>query len=169
MGSGSSNFTSHQSSEIVRQMKEEYNKIIINNPNLSIDKQQDILIKSYNDIVITVINTPHYMIPKGVKTSKTYHRGISKDINNSNTTNGTNKTRRRSFDNKKYNKSNSNVSNTSNTLPINIPIIEKSESLQESQSSPNLPSTEEQGNILYLLLFILFIILFVINIIDRYS
>lgn len=148
-GSSSSNITPSQSIEIVKKMKEEYQIILNNNNdninNISIEKQKDILINKYNEIYYQVMNTPHYMIPKGVKvnssntinhnsTNRSYQRGISKDITSS-------KTRRRSFDNNKtIKKGLSNNSNNSN----NLPILEKASSLQESQSSPIISSEEQQ-------------------------
>lgn len=151
MGGGSSTLSPHQSSEITRKMKEEYEKCLKNN--ITNEKQKEILINSYNEIYITVINTPHYMIPKGIKTTssnhnnhnnKGYQRGISKDISQQQV-----KTRRRSFDNNKTIKkasSNTLTSNSTNTTTTsnNLPILEKALSLQESQSSPGISSSLEE-------------------------
>lgn len=137
MGGASSvsidNLSSHQTSEITRLMKEQYDNIC-KNQQLDNQQQYEKLVQRYNEIVEKVKNTPHYMLPKEApkeapKQSKIFHRSVShaKDSGKKKTIG-----RRRSFENNKTSKLSKTESNASE--------------LQESQSSPVLPAIDPQGN-----------------------
>jgi hypothetical protein len=121
----------HQTSEIVRKMKEQYE--ICQKNNLNLEQQQEKLFQSYNDILVNVVNTPHYMLPKSILTP-TKSSGAAKDLTPK-------KSRRRSFDNNK-------------TSPIKSKLSPQKSSIElhASESLPVLPASDPppQGHLLSL-------------------
>lgn len=118
------NLSSYQTSEIARLMKEQYDKCQQYNQ----QQQYEKLMLSYYEIVETVVNTPHYMLPTSTRT-KTYGRTSSNVKENGVSPQKKTSARRRSFDNNKTKLLKSSQS---------------SNEIQESQSTPVLPVVEPQ-------------------------
>jgi hypothetical protein len=126
MGSAASsnvnNLSTHQTSEIVRKMKEQYE--ICQKKDLDLEQQQERLIQSYTEILTNVINTPHYMLPTSLKPSGT-------PKGSSGTTPTPKKSRRRSFDNNKTSPVKSKLSPQKSSVELHM-----------SESLPVLPASD---------------------------